>query len=117
MRIFYSLVFIFFSLAITTNAQSREEYDSPQGPFDNKSIHIFPNPAVDFVHIRLDKVPARQVSLSLHNIIGNELKVETEVINEHEIRVRVKELDSGYYLLALTDDRDHFKGTYKFLKR
>ena len=117
MRIFYSLLLIFFSLAFSANAQTREEFDSPQGPFDAKSIQIFPNPAVDFVHIRLDKVPARQVSLSVYNIIGNQMNVETEVVNEHEIRVRVKELDSGYYLLALKDDQDHFRGTYKFLKR
>jgi hypothetical protein len=117
MRIFYSIVLIFFSLAFSANAQSREEFDSQQGPFDNEYIHIFPNPAVDFVHVRLDKVPVREVIFTVHNIIGNEITVETEVISEHEIRVRVKDLDSGYYLLALKDDKDHFRGTYKFLKR
>lgn len=117
MRIFYSIVISLFALAFSANGQAREELGTQQGPFDNKSIHIYPNPAVDFVHVRLEKVPARQVSLSVHNIIGNEMTVESEVISEHEIRIRVKELDAGYYLLALKDDEDHFRGTYKFLKR
>lgn len=114
MRILYSIVFLLFVSALTVNGQSREEYDLP---FDNKSIHIFPNPAVDFVHVRLEKVPAKTVSLSVHNIIGNEMKVEVEVVDEHELRIRVKELDAGYYLVALKDEDDHYRGTYKFLKR
>jgi len=117
MRIFYLIVICIFSAAFTANGQSREEYDVQHGPFDNKSIHIYPNPAVDFVHVRIDEIPARQVTLAVHNIIGNEMKVEAEIINEHEIRIRVKELDAGYYLLALKDEEDHFRGTYKFLKR
>ena len=117
MRIFYSIVISLFALAFSANGQAREEFDPQQGAFANRTIEIYPNPAVDFVHVRFEKVPARQVTLSVHNIIGNEMSVESEVINEHEIRIRVKELDAGYYLLALKDDEDHFRGTYKFLKR
>jgi hypothetical protein len=117
MRIFYSIVFFMLALAFSATAQSREENDSPKGPYDSKAIQIYPNPAVDFVHVRLEKVPAREVTLSVHNIIGNEMSVESEIINDHEIRIRVKELDAGYYLLALKDEDDHYRGTYKFLKR
>jgi hypothetical protein len=117
MRIFYSIVFLLFAVSFTATGQTREDYDVQHGPFDNKSIHIYPNPAVDFVHVRIEKIPARQVTLAVHNIIGNEMKVEAEIINDHEIRIRVKELDAGYYLLALKDDEEHFRGTYKFLKR
>lgn len=117
MRIFYSIVFFLFVLTFSANGQSREEYDSQQGPFASNAIQIYPNPAIDFVHVRLEKVPARQVTLSVHNIIGNEMRVESEVISENEIRIRVKELDAGYYLLALKDDEEHIRGTYKFLKR
>lgn len=117
MRILYSIVIFLFTLAFSANGQSREDYDIQHGPFDNKSIQIFPNPAVDFVHVRLEKVPARHVILTVHNIIGNQMKVEAEIIDEHEIRIRVKDLDTGYYFIALKDTDEHFKGTYKFLKR
>ncbi len=117
MRIFYPIVISLFTIAFSAAAQTRDEYGTPEGPLDNKSIHIYPNPAVDFVHVRIEKVPVRQVSLSVHNIIGNEMEVESEVINDHEIRIRVKDLDAGYYLVALKDEEAHFRGTYKFLKR
>jgi hypothetical protein len=117
MRIFYTIVILLFSVAFASNAQSREDYEVQNGRINNKSVHLFPNPAVDFVHIRMDNVPARQIKLSVHNIIGNEIPVEVEVVDEHELRIRVKELVSGYYLLAIKDNEDHFRGTFKFVKR
>lgn len=82
-----------------------------------KAIHLFPNPASEYVHISLDDLNAYHVKFTLHNIIGNEVSVESEVVNEHEVRLRVKDLASGYYLVALRDDQTKFKGTFKFLKR
>jgi hypothetical protein len=83
----------------------------------SKSVHIFPNPSVEYVHVRIEQVDVAELKLSLHNIIGNEMSVETEVVDEHELRIRVKDLDAGYYLIALRNDKIHFRGTYKFLKK
>ena len=82
-----------------------------------KSVHLFPNPATEFVDVQLDQFPAENVTLSVHNILGSELPVETEILDENLIRVRVKDLASGYYLLAIKDEESKFRGTYKFLKR
>jgi len=82
-----------------------------------KSVHLFPNPATEFIDVQLDQFPAENVRLTVHNIIGNELQVETEILDEHLIRVKVKDLSSGYYLLAVKDEESKFRGTYKFLKR
>lgn len=83
----------------------------------SRSVHLFPNPATEFVDVRLDAFAAENVRLTLHNIIGNELSVETEILDDHLIRVKVKDLASGYYLLAIKDEDSKFRGTYKFLKR
>jgi hypothetical protein len=90
---------------------TRERYDL------SKSVQIFPNPAVDFVHVRLDQVSVQNVRITLHNIIGNKMDVETEIVDDNELRVRVKDLAAGYYLLALKDEDDQFRGTFKILKR
>jgi hypothetical protein len=85
-----------------------------------KSFQIFPNPTTptsDFVHIRNEHADVRLLKLTLHNIIGNEISVEVEVVDEHELKVRVKDLPPGYYLIAVKDDLSKFKGVYKFLKR
>ncbi|HET9487577.1 MAG TPA: T9SS type A sorting domain-containing protein [Chryseosolibacter sp.] len=101
-----------------TVAQSQPETPSPT-PETNliKSVQLFPNPATEFVDVKLEQFPAQNVKLTVHNIIGNELQVETEILDEHLIRVKVKDLVSGYYLLAVKDEESNFRGTYKFLKR
>jgi hypothetical protein len=82
-----------------------------------KSITLYPNPTVDFINIKLASLNAGKVKLTLYNILGNEVPAETEVVDNHELRVRVKEFSTGYYLIAVRDEETQFRGTYKFLKR
>lgn len=82
-----------------------------------KSVHLFPNPATEDVFVELAHLPAENVVVTVHTIIGNELQVEKEVMKDTVIRVKVKDLPPGYYLLAVKDEESNFRGTYKFLKR
>ena len=118
MRILYFIVILFLVAgSVTVQAQASYDAEQPERSDVSKVIHIFPNPAVEFVHVRLDNVNFDKVKISMHNIIGNEIGIETERIDEHEVRIRVKDFDAGYYLLALKDEQSKFQGTYKFLKR
>ncbi len=82
-----------------------------------KSIKLYPNPATDFVSLRMETASASHVQLTLHNIIGNALEVESEIVDDNEVRLKVKDLPAGYYLLSVKDESSGFKGVYKFLKR
>ena len=117
LRIFTVLLLIVSSVSAT----SAQEPGSPSAHVEradlSKSVQIFPNPTVEYVHVRIEQVKAADLKLTLHNIIGNEMSVESEIVDEHEVRIRVKDLDAGYYLIALRDDKIHFRGTYKFLKK
>lgn len=120
MRFFRLILMVFLASAIQSGmAQSQPEDQPPVMAEVNltKTVHLFPNPATEFVDVKLDHFPAQHVKLTVHNIIGNELQVDTEILDEHLIRVRVKELATGYYLLAIKDEDSNFRGTYKFLKR
>jgi hypothetical protein len=111
------LVFLLAASAWVANAQSLPESPAAQEVDLSKTVHLFPNPATEDVFVELDHFPAEKVNLTVHSIIGNKLDVETEVVSEHVIRVRVKDLAAGYYLLAVKDEDSNFRGTYKFLKR
>jgi len=116
----YGLIFMVGALAAAQLgvAQSYPELQAVAQEVDlAKSVHIFPNPATEDVFVELDRLPAANVIVTVHTIIGNELPVEKEVMDENVIRVRVKDLASGYYLLAIKDEESKFRGTYKFLKR
>jgi Secretion system C-terminal sorting domain len=119
MRLIQFLGIIFFSVSIlTANAQaSSEEMDAHTTSVITPPVKLFPNPAIHFIDVKIENLNAADVHVSLHNIIGNEISAEKEILNSNEIRVRLKDIPSGYYLLALRDDKNHFRGTYKFLKR
>ena len=81
-----------------------------------KLVKLFPNPATDFLTIKFETPLAKSIKLTLHNIIGNSLEVESEIVDDFEIRLRVKDLPPGYYLLAIKDDGNQ-RSSFKFLKR
>ena len=82
-----------------------------------KAVQIFPNPATDVLSIRFEHPQARKIKLSVYTIIGNTVEVESEVIDDFEIRIKVRELPSGYYLLAINNQEANYKHAFKFLKR
>jgi hypothetical protein len=99
-----------------------EEYPAISQERDpSKSVRIYPNPATEYLIVKLNDFPAEKARLTLHTIIGNQMEIESEIAEDENqekvIRVKVKDLASGYYLLAVKDDESKFRGTYKFLKR
>ena len=81
-----------------------------------KLVKIFPNPAVEYLSVKFETPKARTIKLTLHNIIGNTMEVETELVDEYEIRLRVKDLPTGVYVLAVKEDGAP-QNSFKFLKR
>jgi len=84
------LLALIIILAGAAKGQSQSEYTGQPEKIDvAKSVQIFPNPATDFVSVKIESIRAQDLQLSLRNIIGNEISVETEVVDEHELRIRV----------------------------
>jgi hypothetical protein len=110
------IIFIFTAGLALGQSQPGSEAPAPERDL-SQSVHIFPNPAVEWVHIKILEVSSSTVKLAVHNILGNKMEAESEIVDEHELRVRVKDLPTGYYLLAVKDDEAKFRGTFKFLKR
>jgi hypothetical protein len=117
-RLIAIVSFVFLAGASLAQGQISYEFPQREHPLDMvKAVQIFPNPAVEYVHVKLDHVTVDNVKISVHNIIGNEINIDTERISAHELRIRVKDFDTGYYLLAIKDDQSKIRGTFKFVKR
>ncbi len=82
-----------------------------------KAIQVYPNPTTEFLTIKFENPIAKKTKFTIHNIIGNEIELEPEIVDEYEVRIRVKDLHEGYYFLAIQNLPAAFKSTYKFLKR
>ena len=96
-------------------AQSREEAFGPGEPI--KSVHIFPNPAIDFLTVKMEHPVVKKTRIILQNIIGNQLEFEAEVIDDYEVKIKVKDLPTGYYFLSVRDEHSNARSAFKFLKR
>ncbi len=115
-------IFFIFALAVigfSAEAQQKDEVNSTGSyPYSlTNTVSVFPNPAIEYLHVKFEDPIARKSRLTVHNIIGNALDVESETIDEHEIRIKVKDLPVGYYLLAVRDEASNSRSTIKFLKR
>ena len=117
MRPLKTLLFTAIIAFITQIAwgQGHEVFSPDQGE-GTKLVKIFPNPATDYLSIKFEAPLAKTIKLTLHNIIGNSLEVESEIVDDHEIRLKVKDLPAGVYLLALKED-GRSQSCFKFLKR
>ena len=73
--------------------------------------------ASEFISVRAESTDLRAARFVLYTIIGNEIQVEPEFPENDEVRIRIKDLPSGYYLLAIRMEDTGFKTTRKFLKR
>lgn len=82
-----------------------------------KYVQMYPNPATDFIAVKLLEPHAKSVQLALHSVIGNVLNVDREQVDDFEVRLRVRDLPSGYYFLSIKDEESGLRTTYKFLKR
>jgi len=115
-RTFYILLILILTVQLGF-AQVKEEAFRQGQPDPVKLIQVYPNPATEYVSVKFETPLAKKVNLSFHNILGSALSLETEVIDDHEIKIRVKDLNSGYYFISVQDEKNNFKSTYKFLKR
>lgn len=112
-----ALLILSFFVAQRSLGQIRDESSFHDKGDPVKSIQLFPNPATDYLTIRFELPRAKKIKLALNTIIGNSLEVESDVVDDYELRVKVRDLPSGYYLLAIHDGEANSHNTYKFLKR
>ena len=96
---------------------ARAEMSFPDKSDPVKAVQVFPNPATDVLSIRFERPQAKKIRLSVYTIIGNTVEVESDVVDDFEIRIKVRELPSGYYLVAINNPETSYKHTFKFLKR
>jgi hypothetical protein len=114
-KLFLAFTFLVMTAIVSRGQVKEESFFHRPDPI--KSVEIFPNPATDFINVKFSTPIANKIRLSVHNVIGNTMELETEVIDEHQVKLRVKDLATGYYLISVKSENLNLSSTYKFLKR
>lgn len=113
-------LYLLIALVLTVQlgfSQTKEDGFYSNQPDPLKSLQVYPNPATEFVNVKFDTPQAKKVKLTIYNILGTSIELETEVVDEFEIKIKVKDLATGYYFLSVRDESSSIRSTYKFLKR
>lgn len=111
-----TLTILLAGSAMSQNLGELERFNNDQLERVNE-VRLFPNPTVDFLYIKIANSNLKDVKFTVHNIIGNVIEVELEKLEDNSYRIKVEDLPTGYYLLAIRNDDQYFKETYKFLKK
>jgi hypothetical protein len=110
-------IFIVAAIILSVASSFGQTKDSSFGTTDPvKSVQVYPNPTSEFLNIKFETPIAEKSVFKIHNIIGNEMTLEVEVVDAFEVRFKVKDLHEGYYILAVQNSITGAKSTYKFLK-
>jgi hypothetical protein len=96
-------------------AQNHEEMVRANDP--TKTVQVYPNPASDFVNLKFESPIAKTVRLEFHTIIGTTIELEHEAVDDFEIKIRLKDLSAGYYMIGVHDPQSGARAIHKFLKR
>src|SRR5688572_1428648 len=83
---------------------------------DPKIVRVFPNPVVDFIHVKVEYAKAQNLKLTLHNIIGNEMRIESKFFDKTKVVIPLKDFPPDIYLLQKKDAETVFQTFPKFLK-
>lgn len=79
------------------------------------NIDVYPNPAEDYIYVKLDNNSGKDVKLDIMSFIGNKMNSSSEKINIGLYKLNVRGIPSGhYYVLLSVGTEKHIK---KFIKK
>ncbi len=80
---------------------------------------IYPNPARGESLIQVSAPQTQKVRLEVVNTVGQLLFVQSEQVNTgiSQIRVQMRKLTSGSYLLRIKDEKGRVLNTQSFIKK
>ena len=102
------LCILFFSIFNISFSQQKEL---------NRYFEVYPNPATEYINIKfIDKSKIANQTFSVHSLIGNKVDITSENLSDNTIRISIRDLNSGFYFLSLTDNQTEKREMVKFLK-
>jgi len=80
-------------------AVEKEEAEEEQ-PVIHGSVNVYPNPAVDQLHVDLGSYAGKETMLTLQNSLGQMIQTHN-VTADAIFSLSVKDLQHGYYMLSI----------------
>lgn len=78
------------------------------------AVMVFPNPATSILYVQFEDIELENITISLYDITGRSIissKVSTDIW-----QIDLSGLANGYYLLTVTDLKNHQSNSFKIIK-
>jgi hypothetical protein len=103
------------SSVINNGIASVEIVPEEKSGFTLINIDVYPNPAEDYIYVKMDNKSSEDVTLSVMSFIGNKMNTSSEKINNGLYKLNIRNIPSGhYYVLLSVGTEKHIK---KFIKK
>jgi len=101
---------ILFLFTIISNPLFSQEKDK------DMTYSIFPNPANEFINLKIDNNSINDYNFSIHSLIGNQMDFQQEKISDNEMRFVINSFNSGYYFILIDFKNENRRRIIKFSK-
>lgn len=106
------------SIGLGALAQSAEvQLKVDEGIKPSNKVNLYPQPATEFVIVKIENSTLEDAKFELYNIIGTPVKVDVEELNNGEYKIWLKDLNTGYYMVVIKDTSTRYQKAFKFLKK
>ena len=102
---------ILFLFTIISNPLFSQEKDK------DMTYSIFPNPANEFINLKIDNNSIDDYNFSIHSLIGNQMDFQQEKISDNEMRFVINSFNSGYYFILIDFKNENRRRIIKFSKK
>ena len=75
-------------------------------------VGIYPNPATDFINVKLGRPVLSAVTLNIYDVSGRTVKTEVFQHNEKSIRLNITSLNNGMYFYSISGSTEQVKGKF-----
>jgi Secretion system C-terminal sorting domain len=77
-------------------------------------MEVYPNPAVDVLHVSLNNVNFKESTVSIYNVSGQEV-MSTTMVGKNK-SLDIEKLSNGVYMVKVTNSATGYSNTIKFVK-
>ncbi len=118
-----SLLLIF---QISVNILFSKSTDNTNDPFTKEivsdtefeiieKLDVYPNPADDYIYVKLEKGVKQEIKLEVMSFIGNKMNASSEKIEDDLYKLSLRNIPSGHYYVIISYGST--KEMKKFLKQ
>lgn len=100
---------------VASDENATSEKTGSTEPESNFKISVYPNPATDYVNVKVNELPESKCIMFLYDATGR--TIEVQEIGDTETRINFERLNTGNYFLTVKSEDGKVKESFQVIKK